>query len=108
MGLGFWTRSGAEVCMLATCGNPKRLGRGVRQLIVEPKREHSRKPDRVRTDIECLVGPDGGPFLELFARDLRPGWVQWGDQLGMLEASQDHLSAEDHLRGGIIKEIEQP
>jgi N6-adenosine-specific RNA methylase IME4 len=94
MGMGYWTRAGAEVCILATCGSPKRVSRAVRQLIVEPKREHSRKPDRLHTDIERLVGAAGGPFLELFARDVRPGWTQWGDQLGHFDARRDHFWAE--------------
>jgi N6-adenosine-specific RNA methylase IME4 len=85
MGMGYWTRAGAEVCILATCGNPKRVSRDVRQLIMEPKREHSRKPDRLHADIERLVGAAGGPFLELFARNVRPDWTQWGDQLGLFD-----------------------
>jgi N6-adenosine-specific RNA methylase IME4 len=93
MGMGYSTRAGAEVCVLATCGNPKRVSRGVRQLIIEPKREHSRKPDRLHADIERLVGPVGGPFVELFAREARPGWTTWGDQLGMFGHGGIHPDA---------------
>jgi hypothetical protein len=32
-GINFSRQAGAEVCVLATCGNPKRVSRGVRQLI---------------------------------------------------------------------------
>jgi N6-adenosine-specific RNA methylase IME4 len=91
MGMGYWTRAGAEVCVLATCGSPKRVSRSVRQLIVEPRREHSRKPSRLHVDIERLVGATGGPFLELFARDIRPGWAQWGDQLGLFDSRGAHF-----------------
>jgi N6-adenosine-specific RNA methylase IME4 len=78
IGLGFWTRSGAEVALLGTRGRPRRLSRGVRQVILGPRREHSRKPDEAYDRIEALVG---GPYLELFARERRPGWHAWGDQL---------------------------
>jgi N6-adenosine-specific RNA methylase IME4 len=79
MGLGYWTRANSEVCLLATRGNPKRLDAGVRQAIIEPRREHSRKPDCVHGRIERLVA---GPYLELFARTTRPGWAAWGDEVG--------------------------
>jgi N6-adenosine-specific RNA methylase IME4 len=75
--LGYWTRSNSEVCLLATRGKPKRNAADVRQAIVAPKREHSRKPDGVHASIERLVS---GPYLELFARQKRPGWDVWGNQ----------------------------
>ena len=79
IGGGYWTRANAEKCLLATRGKPKRLNADVRQLIVEPRREHSRKPDRVNGDIERL---GAGPYLEMFARHRRPGWDAWGDEVG--------------------------
>jgi N6-adenosine-specific RNA methylase IME4 len=79
MTLGYWTRANSEVCLLATRGKPKRLNAGVRQAIIEPRREHSRKPDCVYQRIERLVA---GPYLELFARSTRPGWSSWGNQVG--------------------------
>ena len=75
--LGYWTRSNSEVCLLATTGSPKRLNADVRQGIIEPRREHSRKPDGIHERIERLVA---GPYLELFARQKRDGWTSWGNQ----------------------------
>ena len=77
MGMGYWTRANSEPCLLATRGSPKRLSAAVRQGIIEPRREHSRKPDCVHGRIEKLVG---GPYLELFARAPRKGWDVWGNQ----------------------------
>jgi N6-adenosine-specific RNA methylase IME4 len=77
MGLGRWTRMNPEVCLLATKGNPKRLCASVRKLVTSPRREHSRKPDVVYDRIEQLVV---GPYLELFARNLRQGWDSLGDE----------------------------
>lgn len=79
MGLGYWARLSSEPCLLATRGKPKRQDASVHQVIWEPRREHSRKPDCVYERIERLVA---GPYLELFARNTRPGWSSWGDQVG--------------------------
>jgi N6-adenosine-specific RNA methylase IME4 len=77
MSLGYWTRKQAEVCLLFTRGKPKRIGKGVRQIIEAPRRQHSRKPDEQYERIEALVG---GPYLEMFARQQRPGWTSWGNE----------------------------
>lgn len=78
MGAGYWTRSNTEPCLLATRGKPKRLNADVRQGIIAPRREHSRKPDGIHERIERLVK---GPYLELFARQRRKGWTCWGNEL---------------------------
>ena len=81
MGCGFWTRANAEICFLATKGRdyPRRINKGVQQVIVEPKREHSRKPDIVRDRIVQLMGDL--PRIELFARQKTPGWDVWGNEV---------------------------
>lgn len=79
LGLGYWTRQNTENCLLATRGHPSRKSRSVRQLVVSPRREHSRKPDEVYSAIEDLCG---GPYLELFARYARSGWDAIGDEAG--------------------------
>ncbi len=78
MGQGFWSRANPEQCWLATKGNPKRLYADVRQLIIAPVMEHSRKPDEWLARSERLVD---GPYLELQARRTRKGWISWGDEL---------------------------
>lgn len=77
VGMGYWTRANTEPCLLAVRGKPKRLNADVRQGILEPRRQHSRKPDCVHDRIERLVA---GPYLELFARAPRKGWTVWGNQ----------------------------
>lgn len=84
-GCGYWTRANAELCLLGTRGHPLRKSRAVRQLIVAPVREHSRKPVEALERVETLVG---GPYLELFARERRPGWTTWGDEVGLFDAAQ--------------------
>lgn len=82
MGGGYWTRANPEQCLLATRGRPTVQSRSVRKLIVEKRREHSRKPDIVRERIEQLVV---GPYLELFARETKAGWDCWGNQAGLYD-----------------------
>jgi N6-adenosine-specific RNA methylase IME4 len=86
MGMGYWTRANSEPCLLATRGKPKRLRRDVRMGIIEPRREHSRKPDCIYNRIERLVS---GPYIELFARQQRPGWNAWGDELTKYNKHRD-------------------
>ena len=77
MRLGYWTRSNSEVCLLATRGKPKRLNADVRQGIIAPIRQHSRKPEGIHQRIERLIA---GPYLELFARQERKDWTVWGNE----------------------------
>lgn len=84
MGLGYWTRANSEVCLLGIRGKPKRLNADVRQGIIEPRREHSRKPDCVYDRIERLVA---GPYVELFARTQRKGWDAWGNEVSKFKSA---------------------
>lgn len=78
IGTGYWTRANAELCLLATKGHPKRRRKDVPQLIVAPRREHSRKPDEIYPRIKKLVK---GPYLELFARQKWSNeWSVWGNE----------------------------
>jgi N6-adenosine-specific RNA methylase IME4 len=59
--------------------NPRTLApaRSTPNIISTQKREHSRKPDEQYGLIESC---SPGPYLEMFARGSRPGWVLWGNQ----------------------------
>jgi N6-adenosine-specific RNA methylase IME4 len=70
------------MCLLATRGHPKRKSKSVSRLVIAPRREHSRKPDEIYNAIEQLVD---GPYLELFARQNRPGWEAWGTEAGLFD-----------------------
>jgi N6-adenosine-specific RNA methylase IME4 len=91
VGMGYWTRANSEPCLLAIRGKPKRLNADVRQGIIAPRREHSRKPDGVHERIQRLVA---GPYLELFARQSRPGWTTWGDERTKFDRRQDSNLSE--------------
>lgn len=79
MGLGYWTRANAEICLLAAKGNPKRLSKSVRQIIDSPIEQHSKKPDETRERIVDLMGDL--PRIELFARQKTDGWDVWGNEV---------------------------
>lgn len=78
-GLGMWTRANAEICILATRGNPKRISKGIHSIIDTPIEEHSKKPDEVRKRIVQLCGDL--PRVELFARQKIDGWDAWGNEV---------------------------
>lgn len=77
VGLGLTTRKNAEFCLLARRGNCKRESKKVREIIMSPVREHSRKPDEA---YDRVMQYCSGPYLELFARTQRPGWTCWGNE----------------------------
>lgn len=78
-GLGFWTRANAEICIIATKGNPKRKSAKVHQVIISPIEEHSKKPNEARERIVELMGDI--PRIELFARQKCEGWDSWGNEI---------------------------
>lgn len=78
-GTGYIFRSAAEVLLVGTRGHPTWGNRRTRNLWLDPIREHSRKPDQVRSDLAALVP---GPRVELFARESTEGWAVWGNETG--------------------------
>ena len=84
-GMGRWTRANAELCLLATKGNPKKISSSVHSVIDTSIEEHSKKPSEVRKRIVELMGDL--PRIELFARkkntlfDEFKGWDVWGNEV---------------------------
>ena len=83
-GVGFYFRNVTELVLFGVRGALRTLEPGRRQvnIVTAQKREHSRKPDELYEIIEKC---SPGPYLELFARHCRTGWVQWGDELTVSE-----------------------
>lgn len=77
-GLGNWTRSNSEICLLAIKGKPKRVSASVHSVVMTPLQKHSQKPDEVRDRIVELMGDL--PRIELFARSAAEGWDCWGNE----------------------------
>lgn len=79
-GVGFYFRNVTEILLFGIKGSNNRTlsaGRTQVNLIRSMKKEHSRKPDEFIALIESC---SPGPYLELFARGVRPNWDMWGNQ----------------------------
>ena len=83
-GLGQYYRGLTEHCIFARTKQklPYKLDENGKRCqgvtgFVEPKREHSRKPDKMREMIEDV---SHGPRIELFAREAFEGWDCWGNE----------------------------
>ena len=79
---GFYTMSQCELCLVFKRGRipAPRGARNVRQLVSEPRAEHSRKPSEVRRRIEAMFPQQRK--IELFARESHaPGWDLWGAEI---------------------------
>jgi N6-adenosine-specific RNA methylase IME4 len=81
-GPGVWAQGCTELILIArrgrpfgSQGNPRPARKGI---IIAPRQEHSRKPAELQDWIDAKFP---GPKIELFARQTRPGWTSWGDQL---------------------------
>lgn len=78
-GIGFYTKSNCEVCLIGVKGKPIKESNAVSSVILYPRGKHSEKPPVVRDKIVELCGDI--PRVELFAREKIPGWDSWGDEV---------------------------
>ena len=76
IGMGWYTRSNAEVCLIATKGRVKVLDHSISSIVESVPQRHSAKPTIVRDLIVKLCGRL--PRIELFAREKIRGWHAWG------------------------------
>ncbi|HBX22634.1 MAG TPA: hypothetical protein DEF34_03200 [Desulfotomaculum sp.] len=78
---GKTTRACSEELLVCLKGKGASLvtDRGIPGAIIAPRTTHSKKPVEQYDIAERMV--PGGPWLELFARGIRPGWSAWGDGL---------------------------
>lgn len=112
IGMGYHTRKQAEICLLFKRGNGLPVkNHAVRQIIREPKRQHSRKPDKQYDRLDALYGTHLRR-LELFARQERPGWTGWGlekDKFSV-EADRSHPVRDraQFLSSGIPLQVVTP
>ncbi len=94
-GMGRYTRGCTEHLIIAARGEATSLitDHSQRNLLIEPARAHSQKPDATYALIEkvqgykparnlILYGDDSTRRLELFARQRREGWTSVGNELG--------------------------
>ena len=78
MKTGYWYRSATEHIVFGVRGSQRLQGPAVPTAFLLPRLPHSVKPDFFYKLIE---EQSAGPYLELFARRLRPGWDSWGNEI---------------------------
>lgn len=94
IGCGYWLRGATEHLMLATRGKVQPKVKNQPTWFKAGVGEHSAKPEQSYAIIERF---SDGPYLELFARRLRPGWASWGNEIeaaDLLNASAPNDQAE--------------
>jgi N6-adenosine-specific RNA methylase IME4 len=78
IGMGAWFRMQCEFCLVAIKGKPYWNNTTFRDILNEPRREHSRKPDSFFEMIEQITL---GRRLEYFSREKRNGWEVFGNDI---------------------------
>jgi hypothetical protein len=86
----FWAPIGGPDCAPFDRRPLKLHDESIRNTILAPKMEHSRKPDDVHERIERMY-PQASK-IELFARRARKGWDCWGNETPGL-ADNDNIGA---------------
>jgi N6-adenosine-specific RNA methylase IME4 len=82
MGLGWWVRQQHEILLIGTKGTPATPlpADRPRSVLSAPRRRHSQKPDEMYHLIDRMF-PHLTDRLEMFARNTRPGWTSWGNEV---------------------------
>jgi N6-adenosine-specific RNA methylase IME4 len=78
IGMGAWFRMQCEFCLVGIKGKPYWNNTTFRDILIEPRREHSRKPDSFFKMIEEITL---GRRLEYFSREKRSGWEVFGNDI---------------------------
>ena len=78
IGMGAWFRMQCEFCLVGVKGKPYWENTTYRDIIIESRREHSRKPDSFFEMIEKITM---GNRLEYFSREKREGWKVFGNDI---------------------------
>jgi N6-adenosine-specific RNA methylase IME4 len=107
-GVGFYYRNVTEMVLFGVRGKDMRTlapARSQVNLLATRKREHSRKPDELRTTFVERCSP--GPYLELFARGPvgRPGWDAWGYEA---HVEREEERVHPMYRGGPVAPTNEP
>jgi len=76
MGMESWLRMQAEFCLFAIKGKPLWDSKNIRDIIREPRREHSRKPEGF---YQMIDNNFIGKKLDYFSRNERNGWDVFGN-----------------------------
>lgn len=91
LGVGYWFRGDHEHIIVGKRKGAPSFRTGLRSVFrfEAPRGRHSRKPSFLHETVEKIFP---GPYLEMFARETRPGWTSCGN-----EAPGDGWDIRDRL-----------
>ena len=78
IGMGAWFRMQCEFCLVGIKGKPYWNNTIYRDIMNEPRRQHSRKPDVFFDMVDKITL---GRKLEYFSREKREGWEVFGNDI---------------------------
>lgn len=95
-GVGFYYRNVTEMLLLGVRGSMRTLkpGRSMPNWCAARKNGHSEKPAKM---FEMIEQCSPAPRIDLFAREQRPGWYVWGDEvdIGYVATDERASSSKD-------------
>ena len=92
-GLGQYFRGQHELLLFGVRGrgyNVKTDDKTIGSWVHAPRGKHSQKPSEFYDLIEAR---SQGPYLELFARSDRDGWISWGNEVGIQSSMSSMIVA---------------
>lgn len=89
-GVGFWFLGNAEFCVVGKRRGMPSVRTGRSSLFIAPKKRHSEKPDDIHSLCEDRFP---GPYIEIFGRRERKGWVVLGNEVGQRLDIRESLDA---------------
>lgn len=91
IGMGWFLRNTTEDCLFAVRGNLRRQpgANNIPSHFVAARTKHSRKPNEAYVRI-ARISPE--TRLDMFAREYRPGFQSWGDELGESQEEESTIS----------------
>lgn len=92
VGQGLTTRKNAEFVVLGVRGKSLRQASDVLDVIIEPVREHSRKPEQFYRRVEIYAGPKARR-IDIFSRQSRPGWNSWGLEKEKFDVKENQIGS---------------
>lgn len=85
-GMGRTLRASHETCLVFRRGKSAPENLSVRSVFAGYVRAHSQKPNEFYDIVEKLY--PSARKIEMFARTVRPGWEQYGNQLGSIALTE--------------------
>lgn len=78
IGIGQYFRGSHELLLFGTKGKTRLPEKALPSSFMAPRGRHSEKPDK---SYQLIEQTSSGPYMEFFARDSRPGWSVWGNEV---------------------------